>query len=1532
MRRSCKPMERWSVPCAVAAIAVAVAWALGVPSLAWAAGPSSYDSFPWLQDFAADGGYPGGVALDSAGDVFSSEWDGAGLVRISKYDRGTTSRVATWGTATLSEPCGIDVDTSDKIYVADRALHQVFVYDATEPGSDPLLTLGSVQSTEVGQFDTPNGVAVDSSGYIYVADTGNNRIQKFTGAGASVPTTFNQGAYGPLSLPWRISVDPISGDVYVVDQGNARILQYAYIAGQYEIVQSYGNTSGPGTFVDVTGVGLGVYGDVFGADDNLNCLLRFSDDGSFLATIGAAGDGPAEFNTPWDMSVDASGHVLVADTNHDKIQELDYVRADADTLPPVTTSNVPTTPTWVQAPFGLVLTAFDASSTVASTLYSLDGGDPDQAYTTTVSVATEGTTTVKFHSTDSEGNVEAVKTATLTVDGSAPYTSTNCTGTYDGTATIHLTATDSLSGVAYTQYQIDGGIVKFGTDFSDTNIGTHTVTYHSVDVVGNHEVDRVTTYTVRVPDSDPPITIDNISSSWLNSQVTVSLSATDPITGMKATYVSTDGAYPTTAYYSWPITFTVSTPGTTTVKFYSEDLRGNIEALHTKYVRIDTQQPHTTSDLQPSYVESATVNLSATDDMSGVTTIWWRTSGEWTEGTQITFDTPGNFSLWYRSQDAAGNMEDYHSVTVVVLPPDSDPPVTTHDMPTGWTPAPLPCSLNATDPSGIERTYYVTETVRTDTTPTTEYTGTFWISAEGTTYVRFFSIDTRGNVEQVRVHTLTLDAQAPVSWSDVQESYMASATISFFATDNMSGVNSIWSRVDGAGGWQIGSQRFVGTYGSHYVEWYARDFAGLDEAPHLAYFVIAPPDTNKPVTTTNIDSSWHQGSFTVTMTAWDASSTVAETRYSINSPTSLPSVYTTGFAVSGDGTQTVRYRSRDVWNNYEDTQTAYVLLDNSPPNTTSDIAPKYEDVAHIHLSPADAYSGVNQTRFKVDSGPTQYGTETTVTGYAYHTMYWASKDNVGNWETTKSATFRITWRNLITEDTDTKICYRTPYMSTFTSATAGGASDGTWVHSGATTGSAIFVRFNGTGIKYDSVRGPSMGIVRVVLDDGTPEDIDLYASSTQYQRLEYSQQDLAYGDHYLYLYWTGDKNAASTGTTISLDNFEIEGTIDTVPDSAAPVSWSDAPSAWQSTNITVTLSATDATSGVRGIYYTTNGAAPSTADTYTAPFVISNEGQTTLKFLAVDRRNNTETVHIAYPRIDKSPPNTTSNATTSYANAATVTLSPGDTFSGVASTHFRLDGGTLRSGTVATSSVPGTHTLEWYSVDNVGWTESTKTATFVIRKQYEQNDPAIVYQKPSAWTTASNPSHSASAALQANVSGAAAIFHFDGTDVDVISYKATNQGYARIVFDGSVVATIDLYASSTLYRQRIWSATGLADGRHSVVVEWTGVKNASSSDYRINVDRFDVIGYIASVVDTVAPVTSSSIDEAWRTTTQTVSLSAIDDRTAVSATSYRLNGGATVTYTAPFAVSAEGTTTVEYWSVDTLGNTETPGSRVVRID
>ena len=71
-------------------------------------------------------------------------------------------------------------------------------------------------------FSPPHGVAVDSYGYVYVTDTGNNRIEKFGPDGTYLQT---YGASAGLKSPIGIAVDK-SGDIYVADDGNNQIVEF----------------------------------------------------------------------------------------------------------------------------------------------------------------------------------------------------------------------------------------------------------------------------------------------------------------------------------------------------------------------------------------------------------------------------------------------------------------------------------------------------------------------------------------------------------------------------------------------------------------------------------------------------------------------------------------------------------------------------------------------------------------------------------------------------------------------------------------------------------------------------------------------------------------------------------------------------------------------------------------------------------------------------------------------------------------------------------------------------------------------------------------------------------------------------------------------------------------------------------------------------------------------------------------------------------------------------------------------------------
>ena len=119
-------------------------------------------------------------------------------------------------------PRGVAVDFVGNIYVADEGNNRIQKFDAR--GS--FLTKWGREGAGPGQFKTPWGIACDALGNVYVVDTGNHRIQKFDGNGTFLCAWGNRGkSEGQLNFPYGIAVDK-EGCVYVVDSGNNRVLKY----------------------------------------------------------------------------------------------------------------------------------------------------------------------------------------------------------------------------------------------------------------------------------------------------------------------------------------------------------------------------------------------------------------------------------------------------------------------------------------------------------------------------------------------------------------------------------------------------------------------------------------------------------------------------------------------------------------------------------------------------------------------------------------------------------------------------------------------------------------------------------------------------------------------------------------------------------------------------------------------------------------------------------------------------------------------------------------------------------------------------------------------------------------------------------------------------------------------------------------------------------------------------------------------------------------------------------------------------------
>ena len=176
-------------------------------------------------------------------------------------------------------------------------------------------------------------------------------------------------------------------------------------------------------------------------------------------------------------------------------------------------------------------------------------------------------------------------------------------------------------------------------------------------------------------------------------------------------------------------------------------------------------------------------------------------------------------------------------------------------------------------------------------------------------------------------------------------------------------------------------------------------------------------------------------------------------------------------------------------------------------------------------------------------------------------------------------------------------------------------------------------------------------------------------------------------------------------------------------DTTPPTTTSNAQTLYTSA-ATIALSATDAGgSGVAATHYTVDGGLQQTGTTIQVAAPASGTAAHTLSFWSVDGAGNIETAHTVSFTIqtaDTTPPTTTSNAQTLYTSAATIVLSATDAGgSGVAATHYTVDGGPQQSGTTIQVAAPesGTaaHTLSFWSVDGAGNIETAHTVSFTIQ-------------------------------------------------------------------------------------------------------------------------------------------------------------------------------------------------------------------------
>jgi len=353
---------------------------------------------------------PYGLTVDSSGNVYIADSKNSRVRKVTPA--GIISTVAGNGTtgfsgdngsavnAELDEPAYLVFDASGNLYIADIPLNRVRKVTpagiiTTFAGTGAGGFSGDSGPATSATLDAPNGLAFDSSGNLYIADSGNERVRMVTPAGI-ISTVAGSGVTGfggdggsataaELAEPVGVAIDS-TGNLYIDDFANNRIRKVtrggiiSTIAGTG--VAGYSGDGGAASAAELNdpeGIAVDINGDLMISDGSNNRIRKVNPSGiiSTVAGNGSAGftgDGglatSAELDLPFGVAGDLAGNLYISDLANNRIRE-------------VYNSTV-TTPTFTP-PAGIyttVQTVTIASTTPGTTIYyTTDGSTPTTAST-----------------------------------------------------------------------------------------------------------------------------------------------------------------------------------------------------------------------------------------------------------------------------------------------------------------------------------------------------------------------------------------------------------------------------------------------------------------------------------------------------------------------------------------------------------------------------------------------------------------------------------------------------------------------------------------------------------------------------------------------------------------------------------------------------------------------------------------------------------------------------------------------------------------------------------------------------------------------------------------------------------------------------------------------------------------------------------------------------------------------------------------------------------------------------------------------
>jgi streptogramin lyase len=291
---------------------------------------------------------PHGVAVDSANNIYVTT-DAHTIRRITPDGTVTTLAGSTFNngssdgngsSARFSSPWGIASDSSGNVYVAEFGNHTI---RKITPAGDVTTLAGSAGNSGSSdgsgtdaRFNSPYGLAIDSSNNIFVADSKNSRIRKITPDG--VVTTFARSNWESSNgaFPQHITIDGANNLFVTENSGSGGAVRKISPAGDVTTLAGNawlpGNVDANGTsarFLKPQGIALDPVGNLFVVDVWTSTVRRVTPAGDVTTFVGTPGVGAvdgtpsaARFFLPFGVAVDSNTNIFVADSGNHTVRKI----------------------------------------------------------------------------------------------------------------------------------------------------------------------------------------------------------------------------------------------------------------------------------------------------------------------------------------------------------------------------------------------------------------------------------------------------------------------------------------------------------------------------------------------------------------------------------------------------------------------------------------------------------------------------------------------------------------------------------------------------------------------------------------------------------------------------------------------------------------------------------------------------------------------------------------------------------------------------------------------------------------------------------------------------------------------------------------------------------------------------------------------------------------------------------------------------------------------------------------------------------